>query len=221
MELATMRSLLLATACALLATGVGRADITVNGEGVVQVRPDMAEIRVEFEVGGYGTAEEAKKGWDRRTESLVKSLTGLKVKSDDIRSPQPLVTDHGPVSPIYYATGALVVTLRDLSVLSKVIALLDESSGKFSLQFGITDLPSATDKARKQAIADARRRASLYANEAEVKLGQVKSLEEVSVQQPRFSTMHYGRTNKETRQYPVISEHAIKVSVRVNYSIKE
>ena len=74
----------------------------------------------------------------------------------------------------------LMVRVRDLSILGEVLdAVARDGANSFEgLTFGLADPAAAGDAARRAAVADARRKAALYAEAAGVALGPLLSFAE-------------------------------------------
>src|SRR5262249_16167493 len=87
------------------------------------------------------------------------------------------------------------------------------------ISFGVKDNQKLMDEARKLAIADARRKAELYAAEAGVRLGKVVRISEVQVQFPEFQ-----RLSKDELAPGVpfaTGEQPLSCSVSVTYELVE
>jgi uncharacterized protein YggE len=79
------------------------------------------------------------------------------------------------------------VNVRDLARLGRV---LDQQVGQganlvYGIRFGLQEPAPRLDEARKLAMADARRRAELYATTAGLKLGRVVAVQEAGAASPR------------------------------------
>ena len=172
--------------------------IGVSGVGEVQAPPDMATVSV----GVVTNADSAKAALAANGPAMDKVI---KVVRDAGVEPRDVQTSGINISPIYsrqtqpddpprisgYAVSNTVsVRLRDMSKLSALLDALvtgrrepDERRPNFSL----AEPERLRDEARRKAIADAQRKAELYAAAAGVKLGRVMSIEEnEAVVMPRF-----------------------------------
>jgi len=79
------------------------------------------------------------------------------------------------------------VRLRDLDKLGALLdALVTAGANRLNgISFGVSDLDDKTNEARKLAVKDAKARAELYAQEADVDVGKVMSISESSIRRPR------------------------------------
>ncbi len=202
------------------------ATVTVSGVGAASAVPDMAEISTGV-VTQAPTAAQALAASSQAMEALLRSLESLGIAERDIQttnvsvSPQRRQDRDGRPGDIvgYEVVNQVHVKVRDLALLGRV---LDQqvAQGANSIQgirFGLRDPVPLTDEARKRAIADARRRAELYATAAGLTLGRVLSVQEAGTVSPRPEPM--GRVMMSA--VPVAAgEQEIQVSVTVTYALE-
>jgi uncharacterized protein YggE len=194
-------------AAALLATGPARAQqqapastdgqVIVSGEGSVSVPPDQAQIR-----GGVTTrAKTAKEATDANSK-LMTAVTAALIESGI--APKNIQTSHFSLTPVYsqdphaepkltgYSVSNQVsVTIRQIDkvgdVIDRVIAAGATDVG--SIVFQVSDTSKALDQAREAAVADAQRKAALYAHASGVTLGHVAWIAEDSASVPERPVM--------------------------------
>ncbi len=186
-----------AAACAPMGHGGHRprvSTVTVAGAGTVSAAPDMAEITTGV-VTQAPTAAQALAANSQVMERLLPALGALGVAARDIQ------TSNVSVSPLrrpgregqppeitgYEVTNQVRVKVRDLSRLGRV---LDQQVGQGAnlvqgIQFGRQEPGPLRDEARKRAMADARRKAELYAAAAALKVGRVLAVQEAGAATPR------------------------------------
>ena len=168
--------------------------ITVSGEGMVSAAPDMASVSVGVTTQAR-EATEAMAANNRAMASLLKALDTFGVAETDRQTsgfniyPRYDRPDGGRnTSEItsYVVSNQLTVRYRDLDRLGELLtAVVASGSNQLgSLSFGNTDQAELLDEARKQAVANARHKASLYAEAAGGKLGRVVSISEAGASQP-------------------------------------
>lgn len=167
--------------------------ITLNGHGEVQKTPDMAIVNI----GVTTTAETAREALASNTENMAKvlaSITASGVDSKDIRTSDFSVNpriDYGsssssssqePKTTGYDVVNNVTVTLRKVDGLGNLLdAVVQAGSNRINgIQFGVSDADTALDTARGAAVADARRKAEIYASAAGVSLGNVVSISEAA-----------------------------------------
>lgn len=189
-----------AVAGAMLITGPAMAQemkepvrtITIQGEGVVTAKPDTASVNA----GVVTEAKTAREALTANTDKMNKVFSAIKsagIEEDDIRTSNFSINpvySHSPRKPDgsqeepkitgYRAANSVTVIIRDLT---KVGAVLDElvtagANNVNGVNFFINETQSLKDNARKLAVEDALRRASILTETAGANLGRVISLSE-------------------------------------------
>jgi uncharacterized protein len=176
--------------------------VTVSGEGSASAVPDNAVIRL----GVSSQGKTARAASDANAKEMTVVLAAIKdsgVADRDIQttslSLQPQYEPNKTGAPRligFQANNQVTVKIRDIAnlpaVLDRAIAAgANEMSG---IEFVVSEHTKLLDKARTAAIADARRKAELYANAAGMKVGRVMSIsEEGAAPQPRpYQAMRAG-----------------------------
>jgi uncharacterized protein YggE len=97
------------------------------------------------------------------------------------------VKDHEPELIGYTASHQITVTVRKVDETGTVIdALVQDGANQVQgISFGVEGSEKLMDEARVKAVADARRKADLYAAAAGVAVGKVVSISEVTVDWPQ------------------------------------
>ena len=168
--------------------------VTVVGTGTVAAAPDMAEVTTGV-VTQAPTAAAALAANSQTLERLIQTLAGLGIEARDVQttgfnvSPLRRQGRDGQPPEItgYEVTNQVRVKVRDLARLGRV---LDQQVGQganvvHGVHFGRQDPVPLRDEARKRAMADARRKAELYAAAASLKVGRVVAVQEAGVATPR------------------------------------
>lgn len=164
--------------------------MTVSGEGRVTSKPDMARISSGV-VTEAATAEAALTANSAAMEKLFAGLKSAGIAAEDIQTTSFNVAPRyqherdgrPPRIDGYRVSNDVHVAVRDLSKLGKlldqIVALGANQIG--GLTFDIANASTLMDAARKDAIANARKRAELYAAAAGVTLGEVLVISEEAV----------------------------------------
>lgn len=189
------RTVLLAVGLlAVAGVGAGHAGeprtVVVSGEGSVRAAPDVAMLTAGV-VSQATTASEALAGNSTATAAVIGRFKTDGVAPADIQTsgfslqpvtvyPKPESADQSPRITGYTVSNTVTVKVRDLgrlgTLLDKVIgAGANSVSG---IEFQVSRQSELLDKARQEAVADARRKAELYAVAAGAKLGSVLTLSE-------------------------------------------
>ncbi len=218
---------LLAASPALAADPDIPPTITITGSGSISTVPDQAML-----TGGViteaDTAAEALSANSAALSKTMGAITALGVDKRDLQTRglaiQPIYDDgKGPRTiEAYRVSNSVTIRVRDLTRLG---GLLDAmvSSGANSItgiSFLVSDEDLKADEARKQAVADARRKAGLYADAADVKLGKILSITESGRTIP--PPMAALRTTARSADVPVAAgEEQIGASVTIVWQLDE
>jgi uncharacterized protein len=161
--------------------------VSVSATGTVAAEPDIAHISAGVTTEG-DTAMDA---IARNNTVMAKVIEGLKaagIAARDIqtttlnvepRYSQPKDGRPGTVSG-YRVVNQVRLTVREVKRLGEVLdqAIALGANQINSIGFDIANAETLKDEARKQAMANAKRRAELYATAAGVQLGQVLRISE-------------------------------------------
>ncbi len=171
-----------------------RRFVAVQGEGSVTTVPDQAHINT----GVTTKADTARQALDANNAAMGRLMAALKkadIDEKDIRtsnfsvSPwyEPYIRNKPRVIGGYQASNQVRVRVRDLSKLGPVLdAVVTAGSNRVNgVQFSVGKPETLMDEARRKAVADAKRRATLYAEAAGAKLGRVVSINEQAAHFPR------------------------------------
>jgi uncharacterized protein YggE len=213
-------------AAAALASGGARAAeklVTVTGEATVAVAPDTAVIRIGVTSLGK-TAREASQANATKMTAVIAAIKDTGTAERDIQtsrlSLQPQYDPNKSGTPHllgFQVTNQVTVKIRDIDnlpgVLDRAIAAgANEMSG---IEFVVSEQSKLLDQARGDAMADAYRKAEIYAHAAGAKVGHVEAItEEGSVSPPRAMTA------MRAAAVPVAAgEQTLRVAVTVSYEL--
>ncbi len=190
-----MRALIalsLLTVTLILAGASARAQdaprtITVTGTGEVSLAPDMATIVIGIQSEGEDAATALDEA-SAATLAILSRLDAEGIDAADVRSGavrlQPRysnsVLSSGQQIIGYRAVNTVQVEVLDLDQLGRLLSTLvgDGANRLDRVSFGLQDPTAAMDEARSLAVAEAIRRAALYAQAADVAVGDVLSISE-------------------------------------------
>jgi uncharacterized protein YggE len=205
--------------------------ISVNGEASVSVSPDLAQV----EGGVTSEAKTAREASDANNAAMGKVLLALKGAGIDEKDYQTsrlsLAPQYAQATPNragppqitgYRASNRVIIKVRDVTKVANVIDTLvgagaNEIGG---INFVVTQASKALDEARSKAIADARRKAEIYAKAAGVSLGEPIGIsEEGAASPPVFrSKMSAPMAIAPTPVAP--GEEMLSITVNVTWAIK-
>jgi uncharacterized protein YggE len=176
--------------------------LTVTGEGTVAAAPDSAVIRLGVSSQGK-TARAASDANAREMTVVLAAIKESGVADRDIQTtslslqPQYDPSKTGAARLIgFQANNQVTVKIRDVGRLPTVLdrAIAGGANEMSGIEFVVSEQGKLLDKARTEAIADARRKAELYATAAGMKVGRVMAIsEEGSAPPPRaFQALRAG-----------------------------
>ncbi|MFV0474885.1 MAG: SIMPL domain-containing protein [Pikeienuella sp.] len=184
-----MKKLLTAAIGSILFATAAFAEPTLSmtGEGRVGVAPDVALVRI----GVQTRAEEATTALNRNSASanaLIMAARNGGVEARDIQtsglSLQPFYVngrDGGEAKLAGFSvSNEVAVRVRKVDALGEILGALVGAGANMinGIEFGVADMGAAMDETRRAAVADARRKAELYAEAAGVTLGPIISIAE-------------------------------------------
>jgi uncharacterized protein YggE len=218
------------TPMAAHAADVPPPTIAVTGEATVSVTPDLAEVD-----GGVTTqaktARDASDGTNRAMAAVLAALKGAGIAEADIRtsrlSLQPQVAparagDAPPAIVGYRASNRVTVRVHDITkVASTLDTLLASGANDIGgVNFTVTNASRWLDEARPKAIADARRKAEIYAKAAGVTIGSPLSISEGSSVGP-IAPRGFAAAPMAAAPTPIAAgDETLTVTVSVSYEIK-
>jgi uncharacterized protein len=224
-----MKALL--TACALLfAAAAAQADITITGTGKVKFTPDVAYLSI----GVSSDARTAAEAWKLNAEKVKKLFDQLKklgLTDKDLQTTGVSINpryDHPKGKPAqligYTASYDLSVTVRKLGAVGKVLDAAVDSGAKQSMgiRFECSDPEKLMDKARADAVADARRKAQIYTKGAGAKLRAVVGIHEGSYSPYRTYRFEYEKAMLADASAPLLiaaGEQEMSATVTVTWTI--
>lgn len=168
--------------------------ITVVGSGKASARPDMAQVQV----GVVTQAPSAAKALQDNNEAMAKLLRAVEghgIAKKDVQTsnfavmPQYRRGPHGEQLPEivgYEVNNEARVKVRQLDALGQVLDdVVQQGANRVQgISFSIADPTPLQDEARRKAMADARRKAELYAKEAGAEVGMVLLIQEQTPHPP-------------------------------------
>lgn len=205
--------------------------MTVTGVGVVDSQPDMATLTL----GVTAQAPSAQDALDQVAvagKAVLAQLQDAGVAARDVQtrdlSLQPVwenrrsgSTDRPGIIG-YRASTMVMVRIRALDGLGAVLdRAVSEGANQFhGLQFGLQDPVPAQDEARRAAVAEAMRKATLYAQAAGLLLGPVIELTEAGSPSPQPMMMDRMATMAEAM--PIAQgEVSTRMQVTIVFATRE
>lgn len=216
------------TAMAQFESKVLAPSITVNGQGEVTGQPDAAQINV-------GVVTEARSPADAmqaNNEAMHQLLATLKQEGIEEKHVQTTAfnvspqyrQEQGQQQPRivgYQVENQVQINVKHLDKLGALLEKLVQSGANrmHGIQFKFGDRKELLNRARAQALADAREAAQIYATAAGVELGEVLLIREEGAAIPMYRGV--GMEAMAARAAVPISpgEQSVSINVTVTYGL--
>jgi uncharacterized protein YggE len=202
--------------------------LTVVGSGKVSARPDMAQIQV----GVVSEAASAAKALKDNNEAMARLFSALEghgiAKKDTQTSNFSVIPQYKQGKQVeqpqritgYRVSNTVRIKVRKLDTLGQILddVVQQGANQVHSISFSVAESAPLLDEARRKAMADARRKAELYAKEAGVDVGKVLLIQE---QTPHVSLPPViGFARAESAGVPIAEgEMEFGASITVTYAI--
>jgi uncharacterized protein len=203
--------------------------ITVSGEATVSVAPDQAQIEAGV-ASDAKTAREASEANNAAMSKVLLALKGAGIAEKDYQTsrlslqPQYAPNRSGP-SPIvgYRASNRVTVRIREVGKLASVIDVLVGAGANDigGINFTVSNASKLLDEARERAVADARRKAEIYAKAAGVALGAPLSISEEGAPGPVLYRAKVASAGMAVSAPVAQGEETLQVNVSVSWAIKQ
>jgi uncharacterized protein len=203
--------------------------ITVSGDATVSAAPDQAQIEAGV-ASEAKTAREASEANNAAMSKVLLALKGAGIAEKDYQTsrlslqPQYSPNRSGP-SPVvgYRASNRVTVRVRDGARLASVIDVLVGAGANDigGINFTVSNASKLLDGAREQAVADARRKAEIYAKAAGVTLGAPLSISEEGAPGPVLYRAKVASAGMAVSAPVAQGEETLQVNVSVSWAIKQ
>jgi uncharacterized protein YggE len=205
------------------------ARVIVVGEGSVHVAPDYAQIRGGVATKGK-TVKEATDANSKVMAAITAALLNAGIAQADIQtaqfSIQPVYAPPQPPNESklvgYSVSNQVTVTVRALGKVSEILDRMVDAgvTDIGNVAFLHSDPAKALDQAREAAVADARRKAELYARTAGFTLDRVAWLTEGSGLMPPGPMPMFRAQASMAAPVPIApGEDTLRVQITVGFDI--
>ena len=201
--------------------------VSVSATGSVAAEPDMATVSA----GVVVEAETAKDALARNSTDMGRLIDGLKalgIAPKDIQTtavnvePRYVQAKDGRPATLsgYRVVNQVRLTVREVKRLGEILdgAIRLGANQVNGIAFEVSNAETLKDEARKQAMANARRRAELYATAAGAQLGAVLTISENVSGGPRAMTMARSAPAAAPPIEP--GTRSLTVEVHVTYALR-
>jgi uncharacterized protein YggE len=200
--------------------------VTVTGEASISAVPDIAILRAGV-TSQAKTAREAMTASARLMTAVLAALKESGVAENDMQTSRLRISliresNKSPSAIVAAeASSSLIVRVRDIN---KSADVLDKMIGAGAnlvsgIDFAVSDASKLLDQARVEAVADARRKAEIYAKAAGVSLGRPLSISEDFSSGPRIQMAPRAAAPAAMAMPIQAGEEKIGLTVSVSYEL--
>lgn len=203
--------------------------LSVSADGSSEARPDMATINLGVTTEGQ-TAAAALAENARRMTALTAALRRAGVAERDIQTSnvsvypqQQYVEGQQPRITGYQANNSVTAKVRRIDNTGRVIDAAVAAGGNTvnGVSFSHSDPDAQLDVARRDAIAEARRRAELYANALGMRVNRIVSVSEGGGYAPPIPVAYERLQAADAAATPISpGEIETRVSVNVTFELR-
>ncbi len=163
------------------------SDLSVVGEGKVEVVPDEASLDAGILVANAQTVDAAQKEINEKNNAIVKALGALGVAEKDIKTSQYSVTPNQDYSQGvggkitgYNGNVTVTVTIKDTSKVGEISQAVTTAGANqvYNVRYTVKNPEKFREEARNKAIANAREQAEKLASSLGIRLGKVVNIVE-------------------------------------------
>ena len=201
--------------------------IRVTGTATITAEPDIATTDVGVQTY-HSEVDEAVAENNRKIGASISALRQEGIAEEDMQTsqfsiyPQRDYANNRPNEIIgYQVNNMLSVTLRDLDAIGETLqAAIDAGANSINgVNFTVEDSTALRDEARAEAVRDARRRAEIMAEAAEIQLGSVIYISEMSYPGPVMMRAEYDEAAVGSGVPIEPGELELTISVEVTFDI--
>lgn len=204
----------------------GPPGITARGVGTVTSRPDTLTVDLGVQSRGRA-AQEALDTNSRLANATIDALRAAGVAEADLRTSQLSVspTQDPTTGRItgYEVSNMLTATLRDITRAGAVLDAAGAAAGDDirvqRMEFSVADDSEPRATARADAVRKAKDQARQLADAAEVRLGAVRSITEVTAQPPTPYERDAGAAAAQAAVPILPGSQELRVGVEIVYEI--
>ena len=163
-------------------------ELTVTGSATVDAAPDIATVTAGVETQAPTAADALEANGAAMTAvfdalkvaGVEKDMQTSQLTLNPVFAPDPGGSQAAPQVVAYQASNMVTTRVRDVARLGPTIDALTAAGANrlYGVSFEVDEPGPVLDTARQQAVADARRKAELFAAAAGVKLGPVIAISE-------------------------------------------
>lgn len=162
------------------------SELAVVGEGKVEVKPDVAVVRVGITVNDVPTVQEARQKINETNNAIIAAMKELGISEEDIKTSQYSIHPSYDVKQdevqTYDGNVSVEIKARSTDQVADITTRATEAGANdiYGTEFRVEDVSKYREEARNKAIEDARTQAQKLAKELGIRLGKVTNIVESS-----------------------------------------
>ncbi|WP_306755007.1 SIMPL domain-containing protein [Paracoccus actinidiae] len=206
----------------------GMSRLTVTGQGEARVAPDLATIQLGVTTQAASAADAMRQNSTQQA-AVIEALTGVGIDQADVQTSglnlNPVMDyaeGRAPTVTGYQASNMVTVRVKDVARLGEVLdAIVAAGANEINGITFIRDDSSATeDEARRAAVADARHKAEILAEAADLTLGPVLVLRDTPMMEGPRPMMMEARAAADSAKVPIAAgEVALTANVEMQFAL--
>lgn len=173
-----------------VSTSVTTSELSVVGEGKVDVTPDTAHVNVGIQVSNTPTAEGAQEQISTINNKIIDAMSSLGIKKEDIKTSNysvfPGYSNDGRTISGYNGNATISIKIKKTELVSQVVTSATNAGANeiHGVSFSIDDPSKFREQARTKAIEDAKEQAEKLAKNLGIRLGKVVNIVEYQPSSP-------------------------------------
>jgi uncharacterized protein len=178
------------------------SELSVVGEGKVEVKPDTGYIDVGLTVNNAATVDEAQNSINKTSKAISEAVKKLGIPSEDIKTTNNSVYPNYNYEPGqenkitgYNGNVNVTITVRGENAADKSSAVVQAATkaGANQIQgprFSVENPAKYREQARSEAIKNAREQAKKLEKDLGIKIGKIVNISEYSPSSPGYPVMY-------------------------------
>lgn len=217
--------------------GTVKRQVVISGEGKITYQPDIANINLGVQIDKAPTAQQALEQLNKKMESVISAVESTGIPRKNIQTqnyslyPQYDYKDGTSVQSGYNASQQVSIKVEKIQespeLLSQVISKASAAGTNQvnGITFDVSSVDDLRQKARIEAIADAKDKSKEMGDVAGVKIGRLLGWTEnysgdPGIVQPMYFEMAGGRGGADMKSSADVPSGTQEISVRVDVTFE-
>ncbi len=187
--------------------------IRVRGTGTVSKEPDIAYVNLDVTTLGK-TARDAYEANAKKSSELIEAAKKIGLSAEDFKNNISLSeeTDEHGKRIGFSVTNSIKAALTDFDMVAKLVDLSSDYINRSRIKFGLADKEKVNLEALDSAFSNASDKAKILAERANLRLGEIISIDEFPMDESRIEYF-YGGFAGETEPEPRLELNPKNVNI--------